>query len=583
MNRSLVSSVAILALAVALAWFVWEWGFCRFYVPLDHMAVVTAKSGDPLPAGQILAKRGQKGVWEDVLGEGRHFLNPILFDHEIVPVTVIPPGRVGIVTSKVGKDLPPGEFLADDDQKGIWRRPLGPGKYRLNPVGYQIDVVEAVGIPIGYAGVITSLSGAQAPEGQFAKPGQKGVREDILQPGLYYINPRAFAVDVLEIGINQISFLGRTGGQVITKSQVVSGDNVVDQLANVMLMEQKERRQDYMAQRQGQAAQQAAPDWGRAKKAAPSRAPGKPSPQPTSQPALPAAAPAALTLNQFVNFPSRDGFDISLDMTVEFELLPKSIAWIYRSYGDLPALLDKVINPQIQSASRLKGSAYGARDFIVGEGREKFQTELAEALSKTLAERRILVHSALIRHVNVPNQILEPIQDAGVAVEQDLTNKEKQNTAKKQAELNTELSLIDQRREQIGQETEKIKAEIKADQEKQVAETQGETTKLVAEIARQTAQVLAEKVTRLGKAEAEVVRMVDGEKARGFQLKAEAFGDPVAYNLWNFARNLNPDVAVNILHAGEGTLWTDLEKARMGDLGGAKAIEKQPAAKAGAK
>jgi len=62
------------------------------------------------------------------------------------------------------------------------------------------------------------------------------------------------------------------------------------------------------------------------------------------------------TLNQFVEFPSRDGFEISLDMTVQFELLPKDIAWIFRSYGDLPALIDKIIMPQILSVSRLKGS-----------------------------------------------------------------------------------------------------------------------------------------------------------------------------------------------------------------------------------
>jgi hypothetical protein len=261
---------------------------------------------------------------------------------------------------------------------------------------------------------------------------------------------------------------------------------------------------------------------------------------------------------------------------VEFELLPKNLAWIYRSYGDLPAVVDKIINPQIQSASRMKGSAYGARDFIVGEGREKFQNDLTEALGKTLVDRKILVHSTLIRHVNVPNQILEPIQEASVAVEQDLTNKEKQNTAKKQAELNTELSLIDQKREQVAQETEKLKAEIQADQDKQVAQTKGETMKLAAEIQKQTAGIFAEKITRLGKADAEVTRLVEGEKAKGFQLKAQAFEDPVAYSLWNLARNLSPDLSVNILHAGDGTLWTDLENARLGDLGGAKMIRKPP-------
>jgi hypothetical protein len=549
--------VGLLALVAGFMWLVWEWGFCRFYVKSDQMAIVTAKVGKPLDPGQILARRGQQGVQDDVLGEGRHFLNPILYDHEIVPVTIVPLKKVGVVTSKVGADLPQGEFLAEPGQKGIWRRVLGPGKYRLNPVGYKIDVVDAVSIPIGYAGVVTSLSGRQAPEGQFAAAGEKGVWKDILQPGLYYINPREFKVDVLEIGVTQVSLLGKTGGQVITKGPIATQTQALNELQRNQLLQQQLKRQDYMLQ--------AAPAQTEGRKGAP-----------TSRHARAVSDDGStFVLDQFVEFPSRDGFEISLDMTVEFELLPASISWIFRSYGDLPAATDKVIMPQILSLSRLKGSAYGARDFIVGEGREKFQNDLTEALSKTLAERKILIHSILIRHVNVPMQILDPIQQASVAVEQDLTNKEKQNTARRQAELNTELSLIEQKREQVAQETEKIKAEILADQEKKVAETHATTLKLVAEIEQQTAGVRAEKTTTLGKAEADTVRLVEGEKAKGFQLKTQAFGDPMAYNLWTFANTLNDKLNVTILHAGPGTLWTDLERAALGDVGGAKILQQK--------
>lgn len=101
-----------------------------------------------------------------------------------------------------------------------------------------------------------------------------------------------------------------------------------------------------------------------------------------------------------------------------------------------------------------------------------------------------MVHDALIRHVNVLTQILDPIQQASIAIEQDLTNKEKQNTARKQAELNTELGLVEQRRRaQVAQETEKLKAEIQADQEKQVAQLQAEAMRQAAEIEKQTALV----------------------------------------------------------------------------------------------
>ncbi len=132
------------------------------------------------------------------LAEGRHFLNPVNNDWRIVRAMTIPAGCVGIVTSKTGKELAAGEILApDDDSKGVWKRVLGPGTYRLNPEGYDIAVMSAINIPIGYAGVVTSLTGKPAPKGQFAGPGEKGVREKILQPGLYYVNPRAYQVDVV--------------------------------------------------------------------------------------------------------------------------------------------------------------------------------------------------------------------------------------------------------------------------------------------------------------------------------------------------------------------------------------------------
>ena len=75
-----------------------------------------------------------------------------------------------------------------------------------------------------------------------------------------------------------------------------------------------------------------------------------------------------------------------------------------------------------------------------------------------------------------------------------------------------------------------------------------------------------------------MVRMVEGEKALGYQMKIKAFGDPVAYNMWTFASTLDDDIKINILHSGPGTLWTDLQKAGLGDLGGAKLLhsDKKP-------
>ena len=545
---------------------IWQWGFCRFYVGPNEMAIITAKTGDTLEPGQILARKGQKGIQEETLGEGRHFLNPFFNEWEIVAVTIVQPGKVAIVTSKVGKKLAEGEFIAERGQKGIWHSVLGPGKYRMNPYGYNIEIVDAISIPIGYAGVITSLSGEPATGGQFAGHNQKGVRKDVLQPGLYYVNPKEYKVDVLEIGINQVSLLGQSGGKVVTKARQLGQNEALNVLQSAVLEKQEAKRQDYFSKRSSTALSQKLKqgeqvDFGAG-----------------SPPSAIAPAPledGEMNLTELVSFPSRDGFQISLDMTVEFELSPDRIAGIFQRYGDLPAVVDKIIMPQITSISRNKGSEYRAKDFIVGEGREKFQDDLTVSLEQILGAKEIKIYNALIRHVEVPDEIRAPIQQASIAIEQDLTNKERQNTARKQAELNTELSLIQQRGEQVMQETEKIKAEIAADLGKQVAEIQAETLKKAAEIKKLTASIAADKVRVLGIASASALQKVDGERANGLHLKTAVFNNPIAYAQWRFADTLNPQMQLNIIHAGEGTLWTDLKNTDFAELGGAKQVQKE--------
>ena len=70
-----------------------------------------------------------------------------------------------------------------------------------------------------------------------------------------------------------------------------------------------------------------------------------------------------------------------------------------------------------------------------------------------------------------------------------------------------------------------------------------------------------------------MVEMVAGEKSLGYQLQTQAFGDPQAFAMYRFAETLNPAVKINIMHSGPGTLWTDLDKAMMGSMGGAKILQ----------
>ena len=561
--------------ALALLAFLVVWGTCRVYVPEGQMAIVTAKTGRPLPPGRILAEPGEKGVQRVPLAEGRHFLNPINNDWKIVSAVTIPAGSIGIVTSKTGKELAPGEILApDDDSKGVWRRVLGPGTYRLNPEGYDIKVVSAINIPIGYAGVVTSLTGKPAAVGEFAGPGEKGVLEKVLQPGLYYVNPRAYQVDVVEIGMNQVSIVGKSGTVVITKAQAASANGLAE-LQESTLNDQNMRRESYMDSNSDlgiltkKQAERKVAGKRRANSYSPSAKVLEDGAVDVAQDAKPMAAtmpvPSQLSesvafgMSQFVQFPSSDGFAIMLDMTVEFELMPEHISRIYMLYGDLPAVVSKIILPQILSVSRMKGSGYKAREFIDGEGRQKFQKEMTDELVKVLGEKRIIVRNAIVRHVEVPSDILQPIQETSIAKERDLTNKTQQETAKKQALLNTELAMVDQLRRETEQETEKITATIAATMRKDVANIEAEAQLKVAEINLDAAKLRAEIVRVRGEAEAKAKFLVENERALGVKRRAEAFGDTSALADLRFVESLGPDLSIRVLHSGDGTLWTDLK------------------------
>ena len=580
---AIVAAVALFALGV----FAFVWTCCRVYVGPGEMAIVTSKTGDELPPGAILAEPGQKGVQRIPLGEGRHFLNPVTHDWRIVAAITIPAGSVGVVTSKNGRELAPGEILAPDrDSKGVWKDVLGPGRYRLNPEGYDVKVMSAINIPIGYVGVVTSQTGKPAAAGSFAGPGEKGVMEKVLQPGLYYVNPRAYQVDVVEIGMNQVSIVGKSGTVVLTKAQSQSA-NGLDELQRMTLQKQVQKRAEYVTQnadlgivdedsarnfsnyaqstlgslsRAPVARKVAAAGWSDRKMKVREEA-AMPAQQRAnaSQSQLPANDSVAFGMNQFVQFPSSDGFAIMLDMTVEFELMPEKISKIFMLYGDLPAVVSKIIMPQILSISRMKGSDYKAREFIDGEGRQKFQEEMTAELVRVLGEKHILVRNAIVRHVEVPEEILAPIQSAAVAKEQDLTNKTQQDTEKRRAELNTEIAKVDQLKREVEQETAKLVATVAAEMKKDVAEINAETKLKAAEIDLECAKIQAKITETRGSAEVKAKFLVENEEALGIKRRASAFKDPSLWADLTFADALNPAVNIRVIHSGEGTLWTDLK------------------------
>ena len=196
--------LVVAAAGLGVAHLFWKWEVERVEVPTGRFLVVIHRWGRNLEPDTILAPDDSyKGVLETVRGPGRHFLNPLLYGHEIHEMVDIPAGKCGILTRKFGTRIPPeriaaGELLAHAGERGIVAEPLTPGTYSLNPHAYDLKVVDAVEVKAQFVGVRTRKVGkdpgtlpADKRQGSYvvAEDGYRGVQQRYLHPGTYYINP----------------------------------------------------------------------------------------------------------------------------------------------------------------------------------------------------------------------------------------------------------------------------------------------------------------------------------------------------------------------------------------------------------
>jgi regulator of protease activity HflC (stomatin/prohibitin superfamily) len=210
-----ISRLWFFILCAAGAAFIFVWYFCRIEPGSDKIAILIHKTGVNLPSGQIIADQpGQKGIIPEVLPEGRYFRNPYNWGWKYAPITDIPAGKVGVLTRLYGKDLERGQIIANAGSKGIVADILRPGKYRINPFAYQINMFEAISIRAGCVGVVLSQIGMdslgnQLPENKrntfLVENDMKGVLPKVLDPGTYYLNPYIF--NVVEVNLQSQRFV----------------------------------------------------------------------------------------------------------------------------------------------------------------------------------------------------------------------------------------------------------------------------------------------------------------------------------------------------------------------------------------
>jgi len=141
-------------------------------IAVDSIGVVTIHDGPSLPPGEIIApdcgnaaddphyhnnyqdpeaflrSGGRRGRQYTTLTDGTYFINRWFATVDLKPKTVVPIGYVGVVVSYIGRaghDLSGttfrhGERVAEGE-RGVWEKPLGPGKYPFNTYAGNLILV----------------------------------------------------------------------------------------------------------------------------------------------------------------------------------------------------------------------------------------------------------------------------------------------------------------------------------------------------------------------------------------------------------------------------------------------------------
>jgi len=482
----------LLALVIAVPLFIW-YG-CRIEPGNGEIAVLLRKTGTPLKEGEIIASSpGQQGIQLEVLGEGRYFRNPYVWEWMIFPVTDVPAGKFAVLVRKYGSEPANGGIIADKaDSKGIIREVLGTGKHRINPFAYEVRIFDDIIIPPGNVGVVVELTGGDLfsgvsndnsiEQGFISVPGRKGVQKKVLKEGTHRLNPFLYSVSLVNIQSQRHEFSG----------------------------------------------------------------------------------------NDAINFLTLDGFTVSLEGTVEFNIDPGMAPRLAHEVGDMEDILKKLILPSVRGFARIEGSKNGAVEFIIGESRQNFQTRLETFLRNNCRKWGVMVNSVLIRDIIVPQEIAAIIRDRELAKQEARKYGEQISQARSEAELQKQRMLAEQNSRRIAAETESKTAAIAASQQQLEARIAAETALHVAEVDFKTAEAQAR--ARLNAAEAE--RRIAAERiSKEVSVLAgeiSAFGNGENYVQSAMYKKLLPGVRMLIFNGTGGFLSGAFPDAGAKISGGAK-------------
>lgn len=506
-------------------------------VPDDSIAIVNKKfvlfgANRTLPEGEIVALKGEAGLQADTLPPGVHFfLWPWQYDITMEKFIDIPEGKIGIVDSYAGTPLEGGRvlslkrvdcksfqdaraFLTQGGERGPQAAIIPPGTYRINTSVFHVEQVDALEIPSGKVGIVRTLEGNPLRSGEIAgqevnghnnfqdpigfveNGGCKGLQEQVLLSGRYFVNPMFARVEfeemtevpIAHVGV-VIAFVGREGRDV-TGEKFKHG-NLVSKGEKGVWVEPLDPGKYPIN-----------PRTHRVEKV------------PTANVVLNWATGKTESHNLDKNLStitvrSSDGFTFNLDVSQIIHVPHTEAPKVIARFGNMTNLVTQVLEPTIGNYFRNTAQSSDVIDFLTS--RKERQDSARAAITKALEDYNVSAIDTLIGDITPPAELMKTLTDRKVAQQKEETYKTQQRAEEQRKALEQARATAETQAEVVAAERSVEIAKFSADAAVQEADGKAQAKKREADgqayYTKQVGEAEASATRATGTAEADVIKL----------------------------------------------------------------------------
>lgn len=543
-------------------------------VPEDRIGLVTKKfvlfGKQQLPEGRIIATDGEAGFQAQTLPPGVYFGKWIWqYDITFQPFTVVPTGQLGLVLAKDGKELETGSvlgrkvdcdsfqdaeaFLKNGGRKGRQTAVITPGSYRINTFLFSVEFTEMTSIPDNAVGIVTTQEGKPLEEGQIAgriieghnkfqdvdvfmnNGGYKGLQEQVILAGTYFLNPWFANVEMVKMTEIAIGHVGVVISYVGAEGVDLSGAEFKH--GNIVSKGQKGV-------------------W--AEPLGPGKYPINPyimkvEMVPTTNLVLNWASARSeshqLDKNlSTITVRSKDGFPFNLDVSQIIHIPTTEAPKVIARFGNMNNLVSQVLEPTI--GNYFRNSAQDS-DVIAFLGtRKERQTSAKQHIGQVLEQYNVFGVDTLIGDIVPPESLMKTLTDRKLAEEQKITYETEKKAQETRQSLEKETAIAEMQKEIVKADQGVVIAEriadasvkkatgeansvrlqstAEADRLKLLASGDAERIRVLAKANAEQIELLAkadaEKISLTGNAEAEKILAIGKSNAEAYKLSVEAMG-----------------------------------------------------------